>query len=147
MKMQVKSSIIIIMTLLIGIVFGIVISGSIIHRFFDIRPSFRDPELFMNRFEDLIDIEESQKEEVRSKLKNHFTIIMELNHQHRMQTELLIDSLQNDLNKVLTPEQQERLTERLESFKKMRGFGKPPFKGRFMDKGRRDSVFKRPPGY
>ena len=144
MNFQVKSTVIIIVTLLIGIITGIIISGTLIHRFPGHKPKFDDPEFFIKKFEEMADIQDSQREIVREKMMNHHKMIMDLNMQHISRIRVLLDSIRTDMNTILTPEQQKKLENRIERFRNRRGMKHHPFGGRFGGPGR-DSIFPPPP--
>jgi hypothetical protein len=141
MNLKVKSSLIIIVTLIIGIVLGIIITQSFFRppRIIDRIAELRSPEGFMDKFEKIINPDESQKEKIRYILQNHFEKMHNQSLEFRDRFKNLNDSLRADLNPILNDEQKERLDKMTERFRQHErdGFGpRPPHPQRKYPKGR-----------
>ena len=122
MNVKLKTSIIIIITLLIGIVIGALGSGMIRKNIYKDRITrFRKPEGFVNRIENIIEPDSIQQVVIRTILLNHHKRIRVVSEQYHVEMKALIDSLKNELKPILTPEQQERLNERLQRRKRLQG--------------------------
>ena len=82
---------------------------------------FRKPEGFVNRIENIIEPDSIQQVVIRTILLNHHKRIRVVSEQYHVEMKALIDSLKNELKPILTPEQQERLNERLQRRKRLPG--------------------------
>ena len=135
MNLKVKSSLIIIVTLIIGMVLGVIFTRSFFRppNMFDIMSELRSPRGFAERFERIIDPSESQKEKIRYILQLHFERIHNQSQQFRKHFIELSDSLRADLDPILNEDQKERLDKMEERFRehKRPGFGpRPPHPNR-----------------
>ena len=124
MKTQVKTGLILAVTLLIGMVLGALIFGAVMqHRIKQAALGMRTPRGLLKMMEATLDLDESQKVVVDSLLMRHHERMF------RMRSELrsMMDSLNKELEPHLTQEQIEKL-ERGPFFRKGdRPFGPPPF--------------------
>jgi len=106
MNVQTKTAAILIATLLLGVLLGALLSGMLLRRGFETRLArMRTPPGFINRFEAVIQPDESQREELRRILAKHARRFEE----YRAQFPALMDSLRKDLDPILTDEQKQRL--------------------------------------
>ncbi len=138
MNVKIKSAIILIITMAIGVGLGIQIDRMIIKE--KIKERFHRPpdsHLFMRIFERIIEPEESQREPIRRIIEDHAKRLAEIDSTSRSQFARAIDALRKDLEPILTEEQLNRIkehTERIERFRKgggpMRRPGKGPFRPR-----------------
>lgn len=130
MNLKIKSSLIIIVTLIIGFVLGIFFTKSffppidMIERIAELR----SPDGFMRRFERIIQPTESQREKIREILKSHFDRFHLRSKKFRDQFSSLNDSLIVELNPVLNENQKLRLEKMFKNMKEegMRHFGQRP---------------------
>jgi hypothetical protein len=126
MNVKLKSIIVIVSTLLIGMVLGSVITAAFVkNRAFDRIAEMRNERGFVKRIERLIQPDEDQKEKVREILVEHFDKMRQLGEEMRITFKTMNDSLIKDLEPILHPEQIERFKKRME---RMKRFGGPPGK-------------------
>lgn len=126
MKPAVKSSLIIALTLLIGVVIGFEISEISVKRYMDVMRRPRQPERFLEMFEKVIKPDEKQKPVVDSILMRYHTKLDVLAQANMTQVRGVIDSMQAELKTKLNSEQVKRLDEEM---LRMRRNG-PQFRGR-----------------
>jgi len=109
MNMRVKTTIVIIITLIFGIVLGAMLNRAFMHQ--RIRRAFDtvDPNRFTMILERAIDPTAEQKKQINEILQKHAKDVAELRKNLRDGMQSSIQSLQKDLDSVLTPEQKERL--------------------------------------
>jgi uncharacterized protein YneF (UPF0154 family) len=140
MNMKVKTTIVIIITLLFGIVFGALLNRTFTHR--RIRKAFDavNPNRFTMILERAIDPSEEQKKQIREILQSHAKQMEELRKNAMEGMETSLQALKKELDSVLTPEQKERLEEMMKQRPPwMRREGKPwpPREGPFPDPRRK----------
>lgn len=125
MKTGTKTILIILVTLIIGVIIGALVTGAFarhrVRRFM----SMREPEHLVTRIERIIGPDESQREAVREILRRHSEQFLQIHSQFEGEMLALRDSLKKDLEPILTDEQKARLE---------RG---PRHPGPFEGKGRR----------
>jgi hypothetical protein len=132
MNLKLKSSLIIIMTLIIGMVLGGLIVDTFLKkdRIRDRIAHLRKPEGFVQRFEQIIEPDSAQREIIRDILKAHFDRVEKTSVHFREQMRVLNDSLRMELEPILTEQQKEKLRRRLHRFPPMRpesrNFPPPP---------------------
>lgn len=137
MNTRVKTILVIVITLAIGMVLGALIHGAVMrNRVKDMAFRMRSNEGFMRRMEMIIQPDESQREALRKILRKHFQNMSQYQENFRA----MMDSLRTELEPILTEEQKKRL-ERGPFGPKGRRF-EPPF-GRERP-GRGDRSFMRP---
>lgn len=122
MNLKLKSSLIIILTLIIGMVLGGLIVSTFLKkdRFRERIAHLRKPEGFMQRFERIIEPDSTQKKIIRAILKKHFDRVEKTSFNFRERMRALNDSLKTELEPILTNQQKERLLHRLHRFPPMR---------------------------
>lgn len=126
MNVKLKSTIVIVATLLIGMVLGSVITAAFVkNRAFDRIAEMRNERGFVKRIERIIQPDDDQKEKVREILVEHFEKMHQLGEEMRITFKTMNDSLIKDLEPILHPEQIERFKKRME---RMKRFGGPPGK-------------------
>jgi hypothetical protein len=125
MNIQAKSSFLIVFTLLIGIVLGVLIDRTMIHRSFEKRiERMQSPGIFRNNFERLIEPSASQSVIVKQIVEKYSKKLFEHSQQTRQEMAAIMDSLKTELEPILTPEQKERFEQRLHRMGR-RPFGRP----------------------
>jgi hypothetical protein len=125
MKIEIKTAMVILITLLIGILIGFLLTGAVIRHRAGRFASMREPGRMVAHLERMIEPDASQREAVHQVLLKHSEQFSEIHSRFEGQMLTLRDSLKKDLDPILTEEQKERLE---------RGSRHPgPFKG----KGRR----------
>jgi hypothetical protein len=139
MNVKLKSTIVIVSTLIIGMVLGSVITAAFIkNRAFDRIAELRHERGFVNRIERLIQPEEEQKEKVREILALHFDKMHVLGEEMRINFKAMNDSLIKDLEPILHPEQIERFKKRMERMKRFEGPPGKPHRPPFRDRKPQD---------
>jgi Spy/CpxP family protein refolding chaperone len=126
MNMKVKTTIVIIITLIFGIVLGAMLNRTFtlqrIKRAFDAV----NPNRFTMILEQAIEPSEEQKKQIREILRKHAKIVSELRKNLEEGMESSFKTLQKELDSVLTPEQKERLEKMIKERRPwMRRDGKP----------------------
>lgn len=150
MNMKVKTTIVIIITLIFGIVLGALINRTFTHR--RIRRAFDavNPNRFTMILEQAIDPTEEQENQIREILQNHAKQVEELRKKAMEGMETSLQALKKELDSVLTPEQKERLEEMMKKRPPwMRREGKPwpPREGPFPKPQRKIPPKKKLPQY
>jgi Spy/CpxP family protein refolding chaperone len=109
MNIKVKTTLIIMSTLIIGIIIGALLSRAYLHH--RIRRAFTmvNPNRFMIFFEQNISPTPEQSEQIRKIIQKHAKTVSELQKNLRDGMDSSIESLQKELDSVLTPEQKRRL--------------------------------------
>ena len=130
MELKYKSSLIIILTLLIGMILGSVITFTFMKRSrprIDRIASLRTQHGFIERFERIVQPDGQQREQLRIILQKHFDRMQDVGAQYRIHFFSLTDSLKKDIEPILTSEQKERLEGHLKRFKEFRKRGSRDF--------------------
>ncbi|MFH1943549.1 MAG: hypothetical protein ABIL68_15710 [bacterium] len=110
MKIQYKTALILILTLLVGMVLGALIHGAVMRDRFEQRIfRMRTDEGFSQRMEGIIEPDDSQKKAMREIVRKHFRRMSE----HQKEFRSMMDSLKVELDSILTDEQKKRLEQRL----------------------------------
>ena len=126
MNMKVKTTIVIIITLIFGIVLGAMINRTFTHR--RIRRAFDavNPGRFTMILERAINPTEEQTKQIREILQNHAKQIEKMRKEAMEGMETSLQSLKKELDSVLTPEQKDRLENLVKERRPwMRREGKP----------------------
>jgi hypothetical protein len=129
MKPSIKFSLILIITLIIGIAIGFEISEISIKNRFERPENFRRPEGFLKIFGDIIKPEKDQKPVVDSILLKYHTRIEQHAQNSFMEISKQIDSMKIDLGKVLNKEQMARFEEEMNRMKRPHPPGDMPMRG------------------
>ena len=125
MSVKIKSALILLITLAIGV--GLGVQGDRMMMKQKIRERTRRPpdsRLFMRIFDRIIEPTESQREQIRQIIEKHTKRLAKIDSTTRLQFAEELDSLRKDLDPILTEEQRKRIkehTERIERFGKRRG--------------------------
>lgn len=123
MKIQIKTALILVVTLLIGMMLGALIHGTVMrNRIKKTALGLRTPHSFTRRMEAMLDLDESQREAVEDILMRHHQRMTK----YRLEVRVLMDSLQKELEPILTDEQKARLN-RPPFFRGEPGRKPPPF--------------------
>ena len=126
MNMRVKTTIVIIITLIFGIVLGAMLNRTFMHQ--RIKRAFDavNPNRFTMILERAIDPTAEQKKQIREILQKHAKNVAELRNNLTDGMQTSMQSLQKELESVLTPEQKERLEKMVRERRPwMRRDGKP----------------------
>lgn len=114
MNLQIKPTLIIIGTLLLGIVLGTLISGTLAERRFQrIRSMMKPPQFAEDLVEAIGPKDEQQRREIMAIIDETDQKIQNMMHQSREEMHAAIDSLAAKLQPILTDEQRARLEEHL----------------------------------
>lgn len=106
MKITTKTTMLLITTFLLGAICGAIVQGFIIKQGMKkFVQHMHTPGGFIERFERIIEPTDEQRKEIRTILRRHHRQMM------RLQTEFpaQMDSIRNELDAILTPEQKQRL--------------------------------------
>jgi hypothetical protein len=119
MKTRTKTILIITTTLIIGMIVGSVLTGTILrsYRLRDRIEHMRTPEGFVSRFERIIKPDEQQRDKVHEILLEHFGRMESTSSRFFDQMKTLQDTLNMQLEPILTPEQKKRWHRFHERFK------------------------------
>ena len=130
MNIKVKTAIIIIITLIMGIIIGAMLNRALLQRRINRAFSWRLPDYMVTSIERIIQPDQDQRERLRDILKKHAERMMEIRENSRKDMQESFESLQKKLDSILTPEQKRRLQRRLpRPLQRFRRFPKgPPFK-------------------
>lgn len=127
MNMKVKTTIVIIITLIFGIVLGAMLNRTFtiqrIRRAFDAVNPIR----FATILEQAIDPTEEQKKQIREILEKHAKIAFELRKDLEKGMESSFKTMQKELDSVLTPEQKERLEKMMKERRPWMGRDRKPW--------------------
>lgn len=122
MNMKVKTTLIILFTLLIGIILGMFIDRTIMRFRFQKRfAEIRKERGITRLLEDLIRPDESQYEAVKDILEKYSKRLHEQREKSFQEMNVVIDSMRAELDQILTDEQKARLKKDMERMKRMRG--------------------------
>ncbi len=137
MSVKVKMSLIILVTLIVGMLLGALIQGAFMRNQFHKRITrLRTPEGFMRRFERVIRPTEEQKPEIDKILLKNFERFNKRLTPPVQEMGRIMDTLRMELDPVLTPEQKARLHRHFEHMRRFpppppgRPPGKPPWRKR-----------------
>ncbi|MGQ9604127.1 MAG: hypothetical protein ACUVUU_07920 [bacterium] len=124
MNLQLKSALIIIVTMIIGILIGtFIVAPLAARRYLAMMETLRHRAGLAYGIERMILPDRSQKEYVKPVIRKYSERFEMLFQKHRKDVQALVDSLEAELNPLLTEEQKQRL-ERIRS----RGWRHPPRK-------------------
>jgi len=125
LDIKVKTALILIVTLLIGLVFGAMLYRAIFQNRVKEFMDMQTPDGFARRFERVLDITPGQREKVKSILDKYAEQFFKINQSHMEKVSALFVSIERELSRVLTPEQMQRIRSR--RFLRPRRFpGRPP---------------------
>jgi hypothetical protein len=118
-NVNVKSALIIVTTLIIGIAIGFELSEISIKKKFERMDSFKGPQGFTQIFEDIIKPDDSQKDKVNTILLKYHDKIDKVMQSNMSDIALRIDSMAVELNQILNTDQKTRLDEEMQRMKRM----------------------------
>lgn len=122
MNVRVKTAILIVVTLVIGIFIGAIGHGTFLRAYRRGKMPPIKPEMIVNWTERRLELTEEQKPIVRPILEAHAKSFFEMNSRHRDEMKASMDSLIASLSDILTEEQLEKLN-------------RPPFGGHMGPRG------------
>ncbi len=130
MNIKVKTALIIIITLVMGIIIGAMLNRALLQRRINRAFSWRLPDFMITSIERIIEPDQEQRKRLREVLRKHSERMMEIREDHRKELQESFESLQKEIDPILTPEQKRRLQRRLSGpFRRFRRFPeRPPFK-------------------
>jgi hypothetical protein len=112
MDIKVKTALILVVTLLIGIVFGAFLYRAIFQGKVKGFLEMRTPDGFIRRFADAVDTTPEKKQEVEKILDKYGERFFEINQGHMKEVATLFNSLREELSGVLTPGQMRKMFRR-----------------------------------
>lgn len=140
MNTQAKSSLLLILTLLIGIALGVLIDRTLIHQSFERRiDRFRGPGGFAHIIERIIEPDANQMEQIKIIFERHTEKMNDYRLRSRQEMKVIMDSLRLELEPILTIEQKEKLKKSMENMERR------PFGQRGKRTGRRFDKEHEPP--
>lgn len=123
MNLHVKTSLILLATLLLGFALGVISTGWFVKKRFDM--NVQGPNRYSGILLRIIDPSDEQLGPLTAIIDSAETRFRLINGRHRDEMTALIDSIQLEIAPILTPEQQQRLNEHIERVKRFRPFGRP----------------------
>jgi Spy/CpxP family protein refolding chaperone len=136
MKVQTKSILILLVTLIIGIIMGTVGSGMLRDSVIRSRMSdLRSPQRFSRMMERIIQPTPEQQKQLREKFDQQHERVFELSEKFRVQMDSLNTEFEHELKDILTREQLDRLSEFLKNRPRPMRPGRG--EGRFRERGPR----------
>jgi Spy/CpxP family protein refolding chaperone len=127
MNMKAKTTLIIIATLLIGIIFGALFSRAYLHHRIKRAFIMVDPNRFMPFFEQIISPTPEQREQIRKIIRKHADEVWEIRNDFDERMSTSLESLRKELNSVLTPEQKARMEKMMKERRPWMRRDSPPF--------------------
>ena len=128
MRLQYKSSIILICTFILGMFLGTLIDRTIMRYHFKNKViALREPRGFFREFERIIQPDETQREKIKTILTKHSKRIAEIGEKSHLEMRAAIDSIRAEIDPILTDEQKKRLNNRLERMRNWRRKRGPHF--------------------
>ena len=109
MKIETKTYVIIVVTLVIGMIVGSLVTGAVVRHRVRRFMNLGHPEHLAARIEELIGPDASQRQAVHEILMKHSEQFLQVHSHFESQMMALRDSLKKDLDPILTEEQKERL--------------------------------------
>jgi hypothetical protein len=118
MKIETKTSFILLVTLLIGIVIGFLFNMTLGHKKAVELRSLHESRGFFHLFKGMLEPTPAQQDTMQEILARYFPRFRDLRLRHTNQLRALVDSLEADLMPILSQEQKKRLYEKRQLFKK-----------------------------
>ncbi len=131
MSVKAKTTIIIVLTLFIGVAIGAMLNRALLHRRIARTIAWGNPAAMTANLERLLSPTDEQSKEIRRILEEHGAVLLKIRKDSMQETMVVMQSLEAALDPILTPEQKRSLSRR--DFGP-RAFGKP---GQGLPPGRR----------
>lgn len=112
MDIKIKTAFILISTFLLGIIIGLIGDRTLIKMRFDRRPPEISSQMFVERTVALLELTDEQRQTVMPILDAYAKKMIATHEKSRLEFEVLMDSLFNELKAALPPDQQEKLESR-----------------------------------
>jgi hypothetical protein len=109
MNMKVKTSLIIIATLIFGMICGALLSRAYLHHRIRRAVVMVNPNRFMPFLERVIDPTPEQREQIRTIIQDHAGEVLDIRRDFEKNMTSSFESLRKELDSVLTPGQKKRL--------------------------------------
>ncbi len=116
MTTKLKTTFILIGTLIIGIIIGALISGTLRQHKSDKIREMHAQDRFFRGMEQIIKPADEQREKIQKILEKGFQQLSEIKEKHHTEIAVLLDSLHQEMDKVLSKEQKERLERQIDKF-------------------------------
>lgn len=130
MNVRTKTSLIILITFVIGLLLGILLDRTLMRYDFQKRiAQFRHPGGFIHMLERAIEPEAAQRDTLEKILAKYSERFFETATQSRTEMAAIMDSLRSELEPILTEEQKARIEQMRKRFESRKPF-RPPFKMR-----------------
>jgi len=113
MNVKVKTTIILLLTFIIGIFIGAMLNRAWLHNRIKKAFSWRNPNYIAVNFERTIQPEPQQAEAIRKILKQHAKSVQKIRKDYRKEMQSAFESLKKEMDAILTPEQKRRLNQRI----------------------------------
>ena len=124
MSARTKSILLVVATLIVGMILGAIINGMIVRHKWERMQSMRHPGGLANFVDELVGATPEQREELDAILEKHHAAIRKRMEETRYKMGFLIDSLHQDLGRILSESQLEKLEHHLKRLKE-KGFMRP----------------------
>jgi hypothetical protein len=111
MTLHLKPAIIIIATLLLGILFGVVISNTLARQQGEKLRALTEPDPFVSFHFRIVDPTDDQQEQLQPIIRKYHNRLLEVRETHFRETSTILDEMYRDLATVLSEEQMEKLRE------------------------------------
>lgn len=141
MNVKVKTTFIIIITLVIGIVIGAMLNRALLQQRIKRTISMANPNRLVAIYEEIILPDSVQTKMIREILSKHAKQVSEIRMKARKDMQSTFESTKKELDKLLTPEQKKRLEKRLPN--PLRRIGRFPMRRNLL----RNPRMKKPPRY
>jgi len=122
MNIKAKTTLIIIITLCIGIIIGALLNRALMQNRIRRTFSMRNPDVFVSSFERIINPDAKQRHSIMEILDKYADEISEYRTRSQEEILSLTESMKAELDQILTPKQKKRLERRF--------LGRPPFPNR-----------------
>ena len=132
MSTKIKIAFIIILIFVLGIILGALASRALLHNRIQKTFSMRNPVFISKIYMNIIQPDEEQAKKIKKILDAHVKQITEMRMEFSNKMRLSWESLEKEMDSILTPEQKKRLEENAPgSMRRFRNFRnrKPPFPG------------------
>lgn len=125
MNVKLRMTFVILATLVLGIIIGAMLNRAIVEKRIRNILSKRAPDVFVPFIEESINPDPTQSEAIRKILKKHAKRIEEIHTDNIIELQSTFESMREELDPLLTPEQKKRLEGRLPGSPRLQ-LGRPP---------------------